>query len=101
MKKQEVFGHPKGLFYLFFTEMWERFSFYGMRALLVLYMTKSLLINIEQGHEVFGFGALKSLLEAMLGPLSNQAMSSQIYGLYTGLVYLTPFFGGMIAMLNQ
>ncbi len=97
MKHDEVLGHPKGLFFLFFTEMWERFSFYGMRALLVLYMTKSLLINIEQGHEVFGFSALKSGLEALLGPLSNQAMSSQIYGVYTSLVYLTPFFGGMLA----
>jgi POT family proton-dependent oligopeptide transporter len=97
MKQNEILGHPKGLFFLFFTEMWERFSYYGMRALLVLYMTKSLLINIEQGHEVFGFAGLKSLIEGMLGPLSNQAMSSQIYGLYTGLVYLTPFFGGMAA----
>ncbi len=103
MKQKEIFGHPKGLFYLFFTEMWERFSFYGMRALLVLYMTKSLFINIEQGHQVFGFGALKTLLEGMMGHLSNQGLSSMIYGLYTGLVYLTPIFGGLIAdrMIGQ
>jgi POT family proton-dependent oligopeptide transporter len=97
MKNKEILGHPKGLFYLFFTEMWERFSFYGMRALLVLYMTKSLLINIDQGHEVFGYSGLKAFLEFCFGPMQNQAISSQIYGLYTGFVYFTPFFGGLIA----
>jgi POT family proton-dependent oligopeptide transporter len=64
-------GHPKGLFVLFFTEMWERFSYYGMRALLVYYMVRHLKIPQEQ--------------------------ASHIYGLYTGLVYLTPFFGGILA----
>lgn len=64
-------GHPKGLYVLAMTEMWERFSFYGMRALLVYYMTKQLAFSQEK--------------------------SSQIYGLYTGLVYLTPFFGGILA----
>ena len=64
-------GHPKGLYVLFLTEMWERFSFYGMRALLIYYMTK---------HLMFG-----------------QAKASQIYGLYSGLVYLTPLLGGILA----
>jgi proton-dependent oligopeptide transporter, POT family len=66
-----LFGHPKGLFVLFLTEMWERFSYYGMRSLLVYYMIKQL--TFSQGE------------------------ASQIYGLYTGLVYLTPLFGGILA----
>ena len=64
-------GHPKGLYLLFVTEMWERFSYYGMRALFVLYMTQALLLDKEY--------------------------SSEIYGSYTGLVYLTPLLGGYIA----
>lgn len=96
-KQQEMWGHPKGLFVLFFTEMWERFSFYGMRALLILYMVKYLFAEIEKGVDVVGFQFLKSGLESVFGPLTNQALSSQIYGLYTGFVYLTPFFGGLLA----
>lgn len=64
-------GHPKGLYVLFATEMWERFSYYGMRALLSLYMIKALLLNKET--------------------------SSLIYGNYTSLVYLTPLLGGYVA----
>ncbi|HMP85983.1 MAG TPA: peptide MFS transporter [Lacibacter sp.] len=63
--------HPKGLFVLFFTEMWERFSYYGMRAIFALYMTKALFID--------------------------KATASNIYGSYTGLVYLTPLIGGYVA----
>ena len=92
----DLFGHPRGLTFLFTTEMWERFSYYGMRALLVLYMTKYLLIG---GHAdaALGLGGLKSLLEAVFGPLGVQPLASQIYGLYTALVYLTPIFGGLLA----
>lgn len=64
-------GHPKGLYLLFMTEMWERFSYYGMRAIFVLYMTKMLLMG--------------------------DAEASEIYGSYTGLVYLTPLLGGYLA----
>jgi POT family proton-dependent oligopeptide transporter len=64
-------GHPKGLYVLFITEMWERFSYYGMRAIFVLYMGKALLFD--------------------------KTLSSQIYGSYTGLVYLTPLIGGYVA----
>jgi len=63
-------GHPKGLYFLFFTEMWERFSYYGMRAIFILFMTRILLLN--------------------------DADASQIYGSYTGLVYLTPLLGGYL-----
>lgn len=67
-----LFGHPSGLFALFFAEMWERFSFYGMRALLLFYMLKGFL----------GYG-------------DRDAYA--VYGAYTALVYMTPFFGGMLA----
>ena len=90
-------GHPKGLTVLFFTEMWERMSYYGMRSLLVLYMIKHLLVRPDQGAEVLGFNALKFALENAFGVLTPQALSSQIYGLYTGFVYLTPLFGGLLA----
>lgn len=92
-----LFGHPAGLFILFFTEMWERFSYYGMRALLVLYMTSHLIEAHAKGTYVFGFGALRSMLEAVYGPLATDALGSQIYGIYTSLVYLTPLFGGILA----
>ena len=91
-----LFGHPKGLAFLFTTEMWERFSYYGMRALLVLYMTKYLLMPDHAG-KVLGLAGIKSALEAVFGPLDVQPLSSQIYGFYTALVYLTPIFGGLLA----
>jgi POT family proton-dependent oligopeptide transporter len=90
-------GHPAGLFVLFFTEMWERFSYYGMRSLLVLYMVNYLFIKPDVGREILGFNAIKGTLESIFGPLGTQPLSSQIYGLYTAFVYLTPFFGGLLA----
>lgn len=64
-------GHPKGLYVLFATEMWERFNYYGMRAILILFMTKALFFE--------------------------DAFASNLYGSYTGLVYLTPLIGGYVA----
>src|SRR5712671_4067483 len=72
------FGHPRGLSTLFFTEMWERFSYYGMRALLVLFMTAP----IAGSHGGLGFDVAKS---------------TAIYGLYTSLVYLLALPGGWVA----
>lgn len=69
--KPEVLGHPKGLFILFFAEMWERFSYYGMRALLVLYLVQ---------HWLYSDG-----------------QANLIYGAYTSLVYITPVLGGWLA----
>lgn len=69
-------GHPKGLYTLFATEMWERFSYYGMRALLVLYLTAT--------WDDHGFGLAR-------------ADALAIYGIFTGLVYLTPVLGGLLA----
>ncbi len=94
---KEFLGHPVGLYILFFSEMWERFSYYGMRALLVLYMTSYLIHHAETGGNVLGFAALKTALEGVFGPLATQPLASQIYGLYTGFVYFTPFFGGILA----
>jgi POT family proton-dependent oligopeptide transporter len=92
----DLLGHPRGLAVLFATEMWERFSYYGMRALLVLYMVKYLLLP---GHaeSVLGLATLKGAFEAMFGTLGTQPLASHVYGLYTGLVYLTPLIGGIIA----
>ena len=70
-QKHELFGHPRGLTLLFFTEMWERFSYYGMRAIFTLYMVNGLVFS--------------------------KAKASEIYGSYTGLVYLTPLIGGYVA----
>jgi POT family proton-dependent oligopeptide transporter len=91
-----LFGHPKGLSFLFATEMWERFSYYGMRALLVLYMVEYLL-KPENAGGVLGLAMLKRALELVSGPLGIQPLASLIYGLYTGLVYLTPVLGGFLA----
>lgn len=89
-------GHPKGLAFLAFTEAWERFSYYGMTALLVLYMVNQLLLP---GHveNVVGFATFRGILEGVFGPLSTQALASQIFGLYAGFVYFTPVLGGWIA----
>lgn len=76
--------------------MWERFSYYGMRALLVLYLTERALLP-ERAQEVLFYPALHRLLEGVFGPLSVQAASSQIYGLYTALVFFTPLLGGALA----
>jgi POT family proton-dependent oligopeptide transporter len=92
----EIFGHPRGLTFLFTTEMWERFSYYGMRSLLVLYMTKYLLLP-EHAGDVRGLLTVKSALEGIFGPLDIQPLSSQIWGFYTGLVYFTPILGGLLA----
>ncbi|NVO12690.1 MAG: peptide MFS transporter [Rhodoplanes sp.] len=92
----DLFGHPRGLAVLFGTEMWERFSYYGMRALLVLYMVKHL-SDPERAEAVLGYAALRGALETLTGPLGAQPFASHVYGLYTGLVYLTPLFGGLLA----
>ena len=78
------------------TEMWERFSYHSMLAILVLYMVKYL-FEPTQVESVFGYAAVKDALEFLFGPLSTQALASHIYGLYTGLLFLTPLIGGLLA----
>ncbi|HET9929361.1 MAG TPA: peptide MFS transporter [Polyangiaceae bacterium] len=104
------FGHPLGLVVLFFTEMWERFSYYGMRGLLKLYMANYLFVTAREalqgcrGHTppcalvpgdpntVLFWSSLQHLL-----PSNPTEAASILYGAYTGLVYFTPFIGGIIA----
>src|SRR5512136_646102 len=86
MKINVFAGHSPGLATLFGSEMWERFSYYGMRALLVLYMVDYLL-RPERINGALRLPELKRALEALSGPLGPQPLASQIYGLYTGLVY--------------
>src|SRR4026209_537047 len=91
-----VLGQPKGLYYLAATEAWERFSYYGMTALVVLYMVNQLLLP---GHveNIAGFPRFRAVLESVFGPMSTQALASQIFGLYSGFVYFTPVLGGWMA----
>src|SRR5690348_3745850 len=84
-------GHPKGLGYLAFTEAWERFSYYGMQTLLVLYMVKELLLPGHIEH-VWFFKPLQRLYG-----LEGQPLASALFGTYTALVYLTPVLGGFLA----
>src|SRR5438128_10050987 len=90
------FGEPAALGYLSFTEAWERFSYYGMTALLVLYLSQQLLLPGHVEH-VAGFAAFHHGLEAIFGPMSTVALASQIVGLYTGFVYFTRVLCGLIA----
>jgi len=95
--EKTLFGHPRGLTFLFATEMWERFSYYGMRALLVLYLTKYLLLSPHVEHVLF-YPQVKAFYEMLAGQaLSPQPLSSLIYGTYTGLIYATPWLGGWVA----
>ncbi len=93
----QLFGHPRGLTYLFTTEMWERFSYYGMRALLVIYLTNYLLLQ-GTAETVLFYPEIKTFFENLAGKeLGVQPLSSWIYGSYTGLVYFTPLIGGYLA----
>jgi len=96
VRKPTFFGEPPALGYLAFTEIWERFSYYGMTALLVLYMTQQLFLPGHVEH-VTGFAAFRAGVEAVFGKMSTLAFASQVNGLYTGLVYATPLLGGWLA----
>src|SRR4051794_6599743 len=91
----ETLGHPRGLLVLAGTEFWDRVSFHGMQALLVLYMVEQLLLPGHVEH-VLGFAAFRSAIETVTGPLSTQALAFQVFGLYIGLVYMTPLLGGIL-----
>jgi POT family proton-dependent oligopeptide transporter len=92
----DFLGHPRGLTVLFTTEMWERFSYFGNAAIIVLYMVKYLL---EPGRveTVIGFAAVKAAFELVFGQLEAQPLASHVFGFYSGLAYLTPLLGGLIA----
>jgi proton-dependent oligopeptide transporter, POT family len=95
-KEPQLFGHPRGLTYLFGTEMWERFSYYGNRVLLPIYLTGYLLLPGHAEH-VIGYASLKHFFEWFRGPLGIQPLQSMIYATYTALVYFTPLVGGYLA----
>jgi len=95
-RPRTFFGEPIGLLYLSFTEAWERFSYYGMTALLVLYMSQALFLPGHVEH-VAGFRVFRAAIEAVFGKMSTLALASQVFGLYTGFVYFTPVFGGWVA----
>ena len=92
---QERFGHPRGLTVLAGTELWDRVSFHGMLAMLVLYMTSDLLQPGRQ-ERILGFAAYRSFVEHLTGPLSNQALATQTFGIYMAMIALTPLIGGVI-----
>jgi POT family proton-dependent oligopeptide transporter len=95
--QREFLGHPVGLPVIAFTEAFERFSYYGMQTLLVLYMVKALLLS-PHVERIAGFGWFNQVLTWIYGAApSTQALASHIFGTYTALVYLTPIIGGFIA----
>ncbi len=90
------FGHPAGLGWLAACELWERFSYYGMQVLLGLYLTKYLFLPQNIGH-VVGIDVVRHAVEYFIGPRTPLQLGAFIAGLYAGLVYLTPLFGGLLA----
>ena len=89
------FGHPRGLGFLAGTELWERFSFYSMQSLLMLYMTKYLLLPQNSG-KVAGLGIYRSVLERIFGPMTDLALAAQTFGLYSGFILVTPLVGAWL-----
>ncbi|WP_374942024.1 hypothetical protein [Sphingomonas sp.] len=88
-KTGRLSGHPPGLWVLAGTELWERISFHGMQALLVLHMVGQLLLPGHVEH-IAGFARYRAIVEGVTGPLSVQALAAQTFGLYVGLIYFTP-----------
>ena len=94
---KDILGHPRGLAYLVFAEAWERFSYYGMQALLVLYLTQYLLLP-EHISAVAGYVPFHGFLQSIFGDLATPvATAAAITGLYSAGVYFTPMIGGWIA----
>ena len=83
--KGDLFGHPRALWVLAGTELWDRISFHGMQALLVLYMVGALLLPGHVEH-IVGFAGFRAAIEGVTGHLSVQALATQIFGIYVGLV---------------
>src|SRR3954469_7711165 len=94
-KPRQLFGHPRGLLVLAGTELWDRISFHGMQALLTLYMVGQL---FTPGHveKIVGFARFSAIVQGVFGHLTTQGLATQIFGLYVGLVYFTPIFGGAL-----
>jgi POT family proton-dependent oligopeptide transporter len=95
LNQTELWGQPRRLWVLAGTELWDRISFHGMQALLVLYMADALLLPGHVEH-VIGFAGFRVVVEQVTGRLSVEALAAQTFGLYVGLVYFTPVIGGAI-----
>jgi POT family proton-dependent oligopeptide transporter len=94
--QQGFLGHPRGMPFIVGAEAMDAFSFYGMQAILVLYLTKYLLLPAHSGH-VAGLAWFRAAAETLYGPLSTNAFASAIQGLYAGFAFLTPIAGGFLA----
>ena len=90
-----IFGHPRGVVVLWSTEVWDRISFHGMQALLVLYLANQLLLPANIG-KVVGFPEFRHAIEYLTGPLTIKALAAQIFGLYIGFVYFMPMVGAAL-----
>lgn len=93
--KRTAFGHPRGLWVLAGTELWDRISFHGMQAILTLYLVSELFLPGKIEH-IAAIGPFRRTVEAITGPLSVQAFATQTFGIYIALVYATPLIGGAI-----
>lgn len=91
----DTWGHPRGLWVLGGTELWDRISFHGMTAMLVLYMTGYLLVDGNEAG-VAGFLAYRQMLEAVFGPLSPAALATQTFGIYYAAITFLPIIGGWL-----
>lgn len=92
----DLFGQPRGLWVLAGTELWDRISFHGMQAMLVLYMTGDLLNDPARMRTIIGFSVYRQAIEAMTGPLSDIALATQTFGFYLAFVTGLPLLGGWI-----
>ena len=95
-KNTAFLGHPTGLGWLAGAEFWERFSYYGMQALLVIYMTQYLLLPAHIG-QIWAFVPFRAVVESIYGKLTPADLASIIFGFYAGFVYVTPLLGGWVA----
>lgn len=92
---REIIGHPRGLWVLAGTELWDRISFHGLQAILTLYLATELLLP-GRVEGIAGFGLFRQAVETLTGPLTVQALATQTFGIYIALVYATPLLGGAI-----
>jgi proton-dependent oligopeptide transporter, POT family len=93
LRERQILGHPSGFVVVSSAELAGRISLYDMQALLILVEQALLPGHVEN---IAGFAAFRSSMESLTGPLSTQALASQIFGLYMGVVGFSPFLGGLL-----
>ncbi|WP_309621742.1 peptide MFS transporter [Novosphingobium sp.] len=94
--QRDLLGQPRGLWVLAGTELWDRISFHGMQAMLVLYMTGELLLDQTRLQSIIGYSTYRGALETVTGPLSNTALATQTFGIYIAFVSGLPLLGGWL-----